>query len=152
MTMSASVRQSALVRQAQTVDQRDPSRSTAVDHLDLVNKAVEKTGWSPTSLESAMDKDKAYVSRVLNGEKPLSLGFIQSLPADVEATYAALYAEAHGYIVVEPVSREVAIGNLVSGLMGVLAEAIAPKVDKLPTKADRMARGELPAAETRRTA
>jgi len=82
---------------------------------------------------------------VLSGEKPLSLAFIQSLPVDVETRFAALYAEARGHIVVKPVSGQVAIVNLVSGLMGVLAGALPAR--ELPVRADRMARGELPTAQ-----
>lgn len=88
-----------------------------------VRKAVYDTGWGPDSLSApeAMDRDKGNISRVLNGERPLSIDFILALPKDVQAEFSALYAKHHGWLVVRPVSPDQAVQNLVSGLLGVLA-------------------------------
>lgn len=109
-----------------TVDQRRVLRSTAVDQgLELLRKAVADSGHTLDSLEAAMGKGRAYIGKVLNGEKPLSFEFITALPDDVEARFEHLRAEHFGLIVVAPVSGDDAVRNLVSGLIGVLKRGAA---------------------------
>jgi hypothetical protein len=104
-----------------TVDRRSQPRSIAVDHdLGLLRRAVSDCGYTLDALEAAMGKGRAYISKVLNGEKPMSHEFEIALPNDVEACYRRLQAEHHGLIVVEPAEGDEAVKRLVSGLFGVL--------------------------------
>lgn len=93
----------------------------AVDQATaLVRRAVADCGYTLDALESVMGKGRAYIHKVLQGDKPLSLEFSTALPADVKRRYAQLNAEAHGFIVVVPVSGDEAIKHLVGGLVAVL--------------------------------
>ena len=103
------------------VDRTREPRSTAVDQaLCLLRRAVADCNYTLDALEAAMGKGRAYIHKVLQGEKPLTLEFITALPDDVEARFEQLRAESFGLIVVPPVEGETAIRNLVSGLIGVL--------------------------------
>lgn len=96
----------------------------------LVNHAVATLDYSHEALTAAMGKDSAYrsyVTRVLNGEKPLSMAFVAALPDDVRRLIAKEEAEAHGHIVVQPSHGEEAVRHLVSGLLGVLAPKLPAK-------------------------
>jgi hypothetical protein len=119
--------------QASPVDSRDEFRSTEVDlsqMLAWVVLAVRDTGWGVESLASHMERDKSYISRVLNGEKPLGLVFLLALPKDVQAKVAESYARHWNFLVVRPVSPELAVQHLVSGLLGMLAPnpSLRPKM------------------------
>lgn len=105
-----------------SVDRHPAPRSTAVDQaLVLVRRAVADCGYTLDALESAMGKNRAYIHKVLQGEKPMSLEFITALPDDIEARYEHLRAEAFGLIVVAPApDADTAMRQLVSGLCGVL--------------------------------
>src|SRR4051812_22565620 len=90
-----------------TVDQRTANRSISVDHhlreaLTLLNQAVGDCGYTLDALEASMGKGRAYIHKVLQGEKPLSYAFVVSLPHDVEARFESLRAKALGHIVVVP--------------------------------------------------
>lgn len=87
-----------------------------------MRQAVSDCGYTLDALEAAMGKGRAYIHKVLNGEKPVSLEFIIALPDDVEARYEQLRAKALGLIVVKPSSGDAAIENLVSGLCGLLGK------------------------------
>jgi hypothetical protein len=129
-------------RQSKAIDARAAEVSTDVDDaLALLRTAVHDTGWTLEALEAAMKIDKSLISRVLNGERPLTLKFLVALPDDVEARYEQLRAEAFGLIVVQPVTGADAIRHLVGGLVGLLASG-------LPARADHMAKATLqPAPE-----
>lgn len=103
--------------------------------LALLRTCVQDRGWTLEALERFMGKgfDKSLISRVLNGERPLTLKFVVALPDDIEALYAQRRAEAFGLIVVEPVYGDAAVKSLVSGLVGVLSQ-------RLPVRAGRMAK------------
>ena len=112
------------------VDPRASQRSTTVDPnmslvLDLLNRAVADCDYTLDALQAAMGKDRAYIHKVLQGEKPLSYAFIVALPDDVEARFESLRAESCGHIVVTPVTGDQAVRHLVSGLVGVLGRRIA---------------------------
>jgi hypothetical protein len=105
-----------------SVDRLAPARSTDVDQaLALMRRAVADCGYTLDALEAAMGKDRAYIHKVLQGDKPMSLDFIVALPDDVEARFEQLRAEHFGLIVVAPVDHATAVRQLVSGLVGVLA-------------------------------
>jgi hypothetical protein len=124
-----------------TVDRRASSRSTDVDQaLVLLRTAVSECGYTLDALEVVMSKGRAYIHRVLQGDKPLTLEFITALPDDVEALFEKKRAEHFGLIVVEPVEGEVALKHFVGGLLGILAP-------RLPARAERMAHADLPATK-----
>lgn len=104
------------------IDPRPIARSIAVDQATALHRrAVADCGYTMDALESAMGKGRAYIHKVLQGDKPMSLEFTTALPADVKARHAQLNAEACGFIVVVmPASGEDAIKQLVGGLVGVL--------------------------------
>ena len=104
------------------IDQVAGGRSIAVDQAVAVwRQAVADCGYTMDALEASMEgKNRAYIHKVLAGEKPMSLAFIVQLPRDVKGRHAQLSAEAHGFIVVVPVRGEDAIRQLVGGLVGVL--------------------------------
>lgn len=111
--------------------------------VDLLRVCVTDCGWTMDALQTEMRKDKAYINRVLNGEKPMSWDFFIALPDDVRDEFHERLVEARGQIVVKPVEREDAIRLLVSGLCSVLAP-------QLPAKADRMAKATTAVAEQAR--
>jgi hypothetical protein len=58
----------------------------------VLRACVHEKGWTLDALEAAMNGraggrgfDKSFISRVLNGERPLTLSFLLALPDDVEA-------------------------------------------------------------------
>lgn len=126
------------------VDQHHASRSTAVDLLDLVRRAASDTGWGVEALAAHMECDKSHVSRLLSGDKTLSVERLEGFPPDVVARFAVLVAEQSGSVVVAPVSGEQAIRMLVAGLVGVLISA------KLPARAEHMAKATWDGKERRR--
>lgn len=120
--------------QANPHDRGNETRSISIDLAEMrtwINRAIRESGWNQTALASAMDKDEAYVSRVLSGEKPLSAAFIRELPDEIERIVARFYAESLGLVVVAPLSGPAAIEGFVGGLIGLLT-ASSPG---LPAKA-----------------
>lgn len=89
---------------------------------------------------------KSHVSRVLNGERPMSHEFLKALPDDIEAEWHARLARQAGRVVVAPLSGPAAIEGLVGGLIGLLT-ASSPG---LPAKAGGQLKAELPAQARRR--
>jgi transcriptional regulator with XRE-family HTH domain len=125
-------------RQSKPFDGLPDALSTEVDTvLALLRVCVQDAGWTLDALEAEMKLDKSLISRVLNGERPLTLRFLLALPDDIESRFEQLRAEQFGHIVVAPVSGADAIRNLVSGLIGVLAP-------QLPARATAMAKATLP--------
>jgi hypothetical protein len=138
-------------RQSPSTDQPADDRSTAVDHaLELLRRAVADTGHTLDSLEHAMNKGRAFIHRVLNGDARCTLDFIVALPDDVEARFEELRAEYFGRVVVAPVSDDEARRCLAIGLFHTYGVA------QLPARAERMAKATVaptPAKATlRRTA
>lgn len=134
--MSSHSTRAAALRQSKGVDDARVEVSTGVDTaLAQLRRCVQDRGWTLEALAAEMGIDKSLISRVLNGERSLTLAFLLALPDDVEALYTQRRAEAFGLIVVSPVHGDEAVRHLVSGLLGVLAP-------RLPSKADRMAKVE----------
>jgi len=146
--MSDSFSRATASSQAQPCDQLDSIGSRDRDLAELrawINRAIEEQGWNHEALAAHMHKDRAYISRVLSGEKPLSAAFMRELPDDIELVVAKFYAQAFGLIVVAPLSGPAAIEGLVGGLVGLLMAA-APQ---LPVKASVMVRAALPGRKAR---
>jgi hypothetical protein len=102
---------------------------------------MRDTGWTVDALANHWDVDRAFAWRLVNGEKPWSVERVVGLPDDLEGRLEHLRAEGFGLIVVAPVSREQALKNLISGLIGVMS---APE---LPTKTHGQAKADLPLAK-----
>jgi len=137
--MSDSITSKAVRSQSRRADQRTELRSTEVDlseWLVLIVAACKKADVGPEKLAVEMECDPSYPSRVLRGEKPLTLTFLHRLPDDVKDAFGALYAESRGFLVVKPVPFDVAMHSLLSGLFSVLAH-------REPVIKSRMARAEL---------
>lgn len=98
---------------------------------------MRDTGWTDDSLAAHWHVDRAFVWRLVNGEKPWSVERMLSLPSDLRARLDHLRAEGNGLIVVQPLTGLEAQKALVAGLIGVMS---AP----LPTKATQMAKASLP--------
>lgn len=105
------------------VDLDQTERSMHVEQaLALVRRAMADTAHTLDSLAAHMGKDRAYIARVLKGEKPMSLAFIVALPDDLEARYEQLRAQQFGLVVVAPCTNpDRAIEQLVTGLVSLLA-------------------------------
>jgi hypothetical protein len=129
--------------QSLIVDHDLATRSTDVDrYLAMLRQAIADTGWKHEALAEALAIDKAYLSRLLSGEKPFRVEHLVSLPDDLEARFATLRAESCGLIVVAPVDEATACRHLVSGLIGVLSARPALRMAKaglIPQKKERRA-------------
>lgn len=114
----------------------------------LSRPAADGTRWTHEALAAYMGLSRSYVSRVLSGEKPLSLEFIYALPDDVQCGFHAVRLEAFGAVAIEPVSGDEAVRQLASALFGLL------RVHPLGGIAPRMVKASLPAGvhEDRRRA
>lgn len=137
-------------RQGETGDRATRSGSTPVDLPSVLDQAqllqwvrdgVDAHGWGPEALSAHIygaDRDnKAYISKVLRGEKPLSGKFLRDLPDEVEIYIATKWCESFGLLVVAPAAdAATAARHLVSGLLGLVGP-------QLPLKASRMATAQL---------
>lgn len=144
--MSNTLKGSAISVEGDSPDLDSDSRSSSVDLIGLLLKAMDETRCSQESLAAHRgDKDASFVGKVLRREKPLGVPFLLSLPDDVGAVFTKLHAEAHGHIVVSPVRGQQALEMLAAGLFGVLVERA------LPERASAMAHmhGRLPVARKR---
>lgn len=129
MSISASSVATQPVRsQSPCGDRRREPRSTGIDQfLGLLRQAMRDTDYSLEALASALEQgigrhvDKAFLWRMLNGERPLPVAYLVALPRDMKVRMAQLTAEGFGLIVVRPSSAEHAAGQFVSGLLGLLA-------------------------------
>jgi hypothetical protein len=83
-----------------------------------------------------------YFSKMLRGEKPISVRHLRSLPADIQRRYATKHAEHLGLIVVAPLHGDDAVRSFVAGVVGLLAPMLSMK--------PRMARASLPVAKAER--
>ena len=67
-----------------------------------------------------MGKGRAYIHKVLHGDKPMSLAFITMLPDDVKVRLIELWGPEFGLVIVRPVTGPEAIRQFVGGLVGLL--------------------------------
>jgi hypothetical protein len=127
-------RWSAALRQSTSVDAFHEQLSTDVDTA-LVDLRAAVSAYTLDALEAFMYLDKSLISRVLNGERPLTQKFISALPDDAEAKFQAMRAQRFGLVVVEVASPENAAQQLAAGLIGLLR--------CLPAKAGPMLKADL---------
>ena len=118
---------------------RDQVQADIDRALSLLRKAINDRGWSLEALAAHMGIDRAHVSRVLLGEKSLTLAFEVALPDDVEALYKQYRAESFGLIVVEQCDEETARRQFASGLFNLLTT----KRSELPAKTSGPIKAEL---------
>jgi hypothetical protein len=108
---------------AQTPRSTNPTltRSIAVDRaLGFLRQAVAHCGYTLDALEAHTGKNRAYISRVLNGEARCTLDFIVALPCDVKLEFTRLVATHFELVVIEPVQGDAAAHSFVAGLLGLL--------------------------------
>jgi hypothetical protein len=110
----------------------------------LVRLAIDTSGWKHEAVAAAMSAasglaiDSVYLSKILSGEKRISVVHVRALPAEIEVIFARLYAQHFGLIVLAPAcGQQQALEQLVNGLVGLFA------LQHLPARADRMAHAEL---------
>lgn len=121
--------------------QRDRDKSLV---LRLLREAIDESKWKHEALAAHLSAalglriDGPYLSKMLAGEKPVSLDHINALPDDIERIYYRLRGESLHLIVVEPVDPVTAARYFATALLsGVLQSA-------LPVRASAMARADLP--------
>ena len=147
--MAISMRAGAATRQPMAVDQVDVTRSTSVDQsLDALRQVVVDLGYSLDALEAAMGKDRSFINKVLNGDKPMPADFIDALPDDIEAEWHARRAASFGRFVVTPASDDSAVQQFVGGLLTLLRLQRC----ELPARASSMAKVEQLPTRSRKTA
>ncbi len=91
--------------------------------LACLRRSVQECGYTHEALAAAMGCCPSFVTKVLNGERPLKQEWLCALPNDVEQRYATRYAESFGAIVVQPLRGVEAQKALVSGFLGLLGAA-----------------------------
>jgi len=87
----------------------------------FVREAIDELHWKHDAIAALLDVTPPYLSKMLDGEKPITQRHLDRLPDDVEALYYKKCAEHHGLIVVERSTGEEATRRFVSGLFGLLA-------------------------------
>lgn len=124
-------------RQSNSVDRREDELSTAVaNELAILRGCVQQCGWTLDALEAEMRIDKSLISRILNGERPVTLKFVIALPDDIEALYMQRRAESFGLIVVAPLTGVDAQRAFVAGAIGLMAGSHLPSRAAVTAKAD----------------
>lgn len=139
--MSRIVPSIAPARQSTSVANSSTELATSVAtpaHEDL-RLAVIESGWTLDALERQMGRPfyKSGISRVLNGERPLTQKFIDALPDDIEALSEKRRAQARGFLVIEQVDEQTAHEYLATGLFCLLtSRRQLPERAGAPLKAD----------------
>jgi hypothetical protein len=135
------VKASAAPAQMRSTDvTRDAAtRSTNVArNVELLRSSAKDLGYTLDALEAAIHPTvgRAYIGKVLSGEKPLRLEFEVSLPIDLLTEYRKRQAEEYGLIVVQPLTGLAAQRAFVAGALGLLAavpaKAAMAKADVRP--------------------
>jgi len=86
-----------------------------------LREAIKTCGCKQEAVAAALGVKAAYLSRMLAGEKPITLEHIDALPEDVGAAYARLSAEHNGLFVVPPAHERDAARFFVAGILGLFA-------------------------------
>lgn len=107
------------------VPHHEPQDNALVRMRLLLRDAIDGSGWKHDAVASALGVDAPYLSKMLAGEKTITLRHLAALPDDVKARFASSAAERLGFIVVKPVQGPEAIKGLVSGLVGLLMKGAA---------------------------
>src|SRR6185436_20315407 len=113
--MAASVSRAAALRQPTDVDHPAHVRSTSVDPSDslaVLRQVIADLSYSLDALQAAMRKDRSFIHKVLNGDKPMPADFIDALPDDIEAEWHKRRAERFGHLVVAPLEGSAAVQAL----------------------------------------
>jgi hypothetical protein len=117
-------------------------KSVVPELRHLLRDAIDESSWrgKHEALAVAMRlPDRFYLSKMLNGTKPIGTKHLKALPDDVEVIFAKKYAETFGLIVVAPTHGADAARAFVTGLFGLLA----PAPSALPEKAGPPVRATL---------
>jgi hypothetical protein len=100
--------------------------------LEDLRACASDLGWTfealATHLRAAGRRvDRAYVHRVLHGDKPCGLAWLLALPADLRAAFYSRLLERLGSLVVAPLDPESARRAVVAGLCALLGPALPAK-------------------------
>jgi hypothetical protein len=103
------------------VDLAESGQSTSVDQtVDILRASATTLGWTLDALAAHVGKDRAYIGRVLAGDKPCTTTFLDALPDDLQSLFYSRQAERRGHVVVPPLDHETARRYVVSGLCALL--------------------------------
>lgn len=112
-------------------------------HLgQLLREAIEETATPYKVVAIALDVKPAYLTRMLDGEKPWPLHRMRALPDQVEAAFVRRYATALGLEIVTRDERAQVLGELLEAL----GRTIAAFHPELPTRAGRPLKAALASA------
>lgn len=98
--------------------------------LEDLRACASELGWTFEALATHLQAqgrnvDRAYVHRVLHGDKPCGLVLLLALPADLLAAFYARALERLGHTVVAPpVDEATARRQVVAGLVALLGPAL----------------------------
>lgn len=132
------------------LDQDAAERSRSLDQrLADLRKCADDLDWSNEAIAAHRgDTGSSYVNKVMNGDKPMSLEFFESLPQDIRDLHHERELKKGGAIVVRQLDWETAKLSLVAGLVGVLAGLAADRM--LPAQSGGQLKAELPLVERRK--
>jgi hypothetical protein len=113
--------------------------------LALLREAIATSGWKHEALALEMAlPNAAYLSRMLSGEKPVTLRHLSALPDDIERIYYRLRSESLGLIAVEPPpTLDVALRQMAAGLIGIAT------LSRMPARASSQAKATLDSTKRR---
>lgn len=133
--MADTMRDLAADCQATAIDRLNGDRSTTVDQpseLDLLRQVVAEKGETLDSLSAHMrerghERDRSYIHKVLNGDKPMPEGFTDDLPDEVQAEWHARCAKRlKRHHVVPVLTREEALDQYLAGVVNLNAPCELP--------------------------
>jgi hypothetical protein len=126
------------------------ARTVATDlALETLRGCARDLGWTEEALAVHLKDDprySAYVHRVLAGDKPLPLTWLEALPEDLKAAFYARRAEQLGHLVLQPIDSQADARRMVLTGLCALLEPQLPARAGAPLKVALAA----PASEPRR--
>jgi hypothetical protein len=122
-----------------TEDRSIITRTESTDlALETLRRCARDLGWTEEALAVHLKDDRtysAYVHRVLAGDKPLSLAWLEALPEDLKAAFYGRRAEQLGQLVVSPVTDPAEARRMVlAGLLALLPASALPAKAGAPLK------------------
>jgi hypothetical protein len=108
----------------------DNRRSTPIDLVMLLKRAVAESGRAQKVIAIEMGLDPAYLSRMLSGEKPCSLDHLAQLPPRTFFLFFKYGVEAVGGTVNEIDPLAVALSDLHQAILRVLLFSARPQMKK----------------------
>lgn len=105
--MGHKVAEPEMSERAAAVDLEARRRSTPVDLLQVLRRAVAEAGETNESLAAHLDvSDRSYPHKCQHGDKPLSLERFSDWPLPVLRKFAAILGDELGLAVADPARTE----------------------------------------------